>query len=249
MESVKNKSGIELVIFEKIRVIVGEGSKAGLYFSRIEDIINGGIIISQPDFVSGHSGLRNGADVCVQIARQDAAYQFYSRIHTKKTGGPKQVILTPPKRLERVQRRMFARVDMATPIIYGELPDEIDWTNWEQQITWHKTLSTNVSGGGVLMRLPEKMETGQLAVMQIEIFSEANLPKYVPMVCRRAFESEDLLFGGFEYIDADDLGLHFKSADLAKMPKVLKSFSGQAQDRLVALLFNKQIEQRQKGAL
>lgn len=249
MEAIKSRSAIELAIFDKIRLIVGEGSEAGIYQSRIEDLVNGGVVISDPEFISGHSLLRSGIDVCVQITRRDAAYQFYSRVHSQKSGGLKQVILTPPRRLERVQRRMFARVDLATRITYGMLPDNLDWSDWEQQLTWHKTLSANVSGGGVMMRLPELIKQGQLVAMQVEVFAEANLPKYVLAVCRRSFRSEDFIYGGFEYIRAEDLSLHFKSGDLTKVQSIFKAFSNQSQDKLVTLLFNKQIEQRQKGAL
>jgi len=249
VDSVKNQLGIELVIFEKIRLIIGEGREAGLYQSRIEDVINGGVIISEPQFVSGQSLLRNDIVVCVQITRHDAAYQFFSRIHTQKTSGLKQVILSPPKRLERVQRRMFIRVDLATRITYGELSESLNWSNWEQQITWHKTWSANVSGGGTLIRLPELMKPDQLVVMRLDIFSEANLPEYVVAVCRRAYKSEDFFYGGFEYILTDDLKHYFKGATLSKLPDTFRLFSDKAQDKLVAILFNKQIEQRQKGVL
>lgn len=249
MESVKNKSGIELTIFERIRLIVGEGRDAGLYHSRVEDVINGGVVISEPEYISGRTLLRNGLDVCVQITREDAAYQFYSRIHTHQAAALKQVILTPPKRLERVQRRMFARVDIATRITYGELSDDLDWSEWEQQVTWLETRSANLSGGGVLMRLSEPMKQGQLVAMQVELFIENNLSQYVPAVCRRTFKSEDILYGGFEYIGVDDLGLHFRKDALAQIPPALRTFTGLAADKLVALLFQKQIEQRQKGGL
>ena len=249
MESVKNKSGIELIIFERIRLIVGEGREAGIYQSRIEDLINGGVIVSTPEFISGHTLIRNGVDVQVQIVRQDAAYQFYSRIHARTSGALKQVILTPPRRLERVQRRMFARVDMATRVTYGELTDDLGWSSWEQEVTWHKTRSSNISGGGVLMTLPETIKPDRLVVMQVEVFGEVDLPKYVLAVCRRTFKSEDLSYGGFEFIVSEYLNLHFKRAVLTQMPDVLTSFSTQAQDKLVTLLFNKQIEQRQRGVL
>jgi len=249
VESIKSNLGIELVIFEKIRLIVGEGREAGQYHSRVEDLINGGVVISEPEFVSGHTLLRNGIVVCVQITRRDAAYQFYSRIHTQKSSGLKQVILTPPKRLERVQRRMFARVDLASRITYGELSDGLDWSDWEQQVTWHKTWSANISGGGTLIRLPGLMKQDQLVAMQIEIFRKTNLPKYVVAVCRRAFKSEDLFYGGFEYLLADDLRFHFKGAVLSQLPEALQLFSNHTQDKLVAMLFSIQIEQRQKGAL
>ncbi len=249
MEAIRSKLATELAIFDKISLIVGEGNEAGVYQSRIEDLVNGGVIISDPEFVSGHSLLRGGIDVRVQITRKDAAYQFHSRVHGQKSSGLKQVILTPPRRLERVQRRMFARVDLATKIAYGKVSDNLDWSDWEQQLTWHKTVSANVSGGGVMMRLPELMKQGQLVVMQVEIFAEIDLPKHVPAICRRSFKSEDFIYGGFEYIKAEDLSSHFKSGDLAKVQRIFQSFSNHAQDNLVTLLFNKQIEQRQKGAL
>jgi len=87
--------------------------------TRIEEIINGGIFITPPEMVSGNTLLRNDLPVIVQIVRDDAAYQFHSRIRVSGSGETRRFILTPPQRMQRVQRRMFARVDVTTRIEYA----------------------------------------------------------------------------------------------------------------------------------
>jgi len=249
VQSIRSNFGTELKIWERLRIIVGDGRAAGIYIARIEELINGGVVITEPEFVSGHTLLRNGVDVTVQITRQDAAYQFWSRIYTQTTGESKRVILAPPRRLVRVQRRMFARVDIPTRVTYAELPSNPDWNDWEQQVTWHQTRCVNVSGGGILLKLPEPFAKERIAVMRIDVFSEAELPGNLLAVCRRIFESEGENYGGFEFLVKGDLGYHFTKTDLARMPDSLSEFDQHAQDRLVTFLFHKQIELRQKGLL
>ena len=52
-----------LTVWEKVEILVGDEDKTGHYMSRIEDIINDGIIISTPEFIDGITRLREGCEV------------------------------------------------------------------------------------------------------------------------------------------------------------------------------------------
>lgn len=249
MQSVKSNFETELKVWDKIAIIVGEGREAGIYEARVEDIINGGVVITKPEFVSGHTLLRDGVPVAVQITRDDAAYQFYSRVRLKTSGKQKRVMLTPPKRFERVQRRMFARVEMLIRTRYALVEPGIDWSDWEQSLTWHRAHAQNLSGGGILLKVAELMEQDQLVIMEIELFSEANLPSAMVACCRRSFTAEGEKFCGMEFLLNRELSRHFKGSELNSLPSVLKAFDLRTQDRLVTFLFRKQIEFRQKGLI
>lgn len=69
-----------LRVWEKIELLVGDGDSAGHYLARIEDFINGGIVITEPEFLSGNSLMRENADIMVVVCREDAMYQFASTI-------------------------------------------------------------------------------------------------------------------------------------------------------------------------
>ena len=249
MESVKSNFQTELKVWDKVCIVVGEGREVGTYESRIEDIGNGGVVITTPEFISGRTLLRNGVPVAVQITRDDAAYQFYSRIRVQENGRLRKFILTPPRRLDRVQRRMFARVGFTFGVVFAPLPARVDWSNWEEQLIWHKVNGVDISGGGILLKVPEPIKPGDLALLQIDVFYEADLPGIVAACCHRAFTSESGKYGGFEFLITDELNRYFSLSALKAMPKPVKEFGLRAQDRLVTFLFRKQIEFRQKGLI
>ncbi|RKX25695.1 MAG: hypothetical protein DRP45_05340, partial [Candidatus Zixiibacteriota bacterium] len=116
MPLTKHKDTQTLRVWEMIRIIVGEGSDAGHYRARIEDMVPESLVITAPVFVSGKTLLRHGLSVNVQITREDAAYGFQSVVRVEKTPGGRRTTLTPPTEMRRVQRRLFARAEIPTSI-------------------------------------------------------------------------------------------------------------------------------------
>lgn len=249
MQSIKNNATAELRIWDKLRILVGDERDAGVYVSRIEEIINGGIIITHPEFVSGNSLLRNDLPVIVQIAREDAAYQFHSCIRVQGAETSRRFILTPPRGLQRVQRRMFARVEFPTRVMYAPLPADSKWQNWEKNGVWCETNAVNLSAGGLLMESSEDMRAGMLVALRISELHQADLLTDFLGVCRRSFLSEGKRYAGFEFIPGSDLGRYLSRGDISRLPAKYKQFDRRTQDRLVNFLFQKQIELRQKGLI
>jgi c-di-GMP-binding flagellar brake protein YcgR len=249
VQSLRSKTDNELKVWEKVRIIVGEGREAGVYEARVEDFINGGVIINEPEFVSGHSLLRNGLPVQVQVTREDAAYQFSSQIRVQSSGRTKKYILSPPKRFSRIQRRMFSRVDLLVNLKFAPLVFGIDWSDADQELAWEDLRGSNISGGGILLKVPEKVFKDSLVIMQIDLLAEADLSKTVIACCRRTFVSEGSHFGGYEFVLNDDLHHHLSGAEIKAIPVELRNFCQASQDRLVTFLFHKQIEFRQRGLI
>ena len=249
MQSIKNNATNGLRVWDKLRILVGDERDAGVYVSRIEEIINGGIIITNPEFVSGNSLLRNDLPVIVQIAREDAAYQFHSRIRVQGVDTSRRFILTPPRGLQRVQRRRFARVEFPTRVVYAPLPADAKWQNWEKNGGWCETNAVNLSAGGLLMESSEDMRIGMLVALRIGELRQADLLTDFLGVCRRSFLNEGKRYAGFEFISGSDLGRYLSRGDISRLPAKYKQFDRRIQDRLVNFLFQKQIELRQKGLI
>ena len=249
MQSIKNNATSELQIWEKLRILVGDERDAGVYVARIEEFINGGIIITNPEFASGNSLLRNDIPVIVQITRKDAAYQFHSRIRVQGDDASRRFILTPPRGLQRVQRRMFARVDFPTRVVYAPLPTDSKWQDWENNGSWCETKADNLSAGGLLIESSEDMTVGMLVALWIDELREIGLPTDYLAVCRRSFLNEGKRYAGFEFISGSDLSRYLSKGDISRLPAKYKQFDRRIQDRLVTFLFQKQIELRQKGLI
>jgi c-di-GMP-binding flagellar brake protein YcgR len=240
VQSIKNNAASELRIWDKLQMLVGDER---------DEIINGGIIITNPEFVSGNSLLRNDSPVIVQFSREDAAYQFHSRIRVQGTDVSRRFILTPPRGLKRVQRRMFARVDFPTRVVYAPLPAHSKWRDWETNGNWCETNAVNLSAGGLLIVSSEDIKTGMLVALRIGELHQVGLPPDFLAVCRRSFLNEGKRYAGFEFILGSDLGRYLSRGDISRLPAKYKQFDRRVQDRLVTFLFHKQIELRQKGLI
>jgi hypothetical protein len=249
MNSVRTGSPTELKIWERIRLVVGEGTDAGIYDARIEDFINGGILITNPEFVSGKSLLRQGIVINVQINRDDAAYQFQSRVRQHTNGSAKCVILTPPQRLQRVQRRMFVRIELMARVDYAVIPTEVDWSRWEETLPWQTASLHDISGGGVALKVTESHPTGTVVVLKIDFFPEAGLPEFVLARTQRSFKRSADSYCGMQFVLSDALKDHLSGPLLHRLPRCLANFDQHSQDRLANYLFRKQVEQRQKGLI
>ncbi|MEW5794864.1 MAG: flagellar brake domain-containing protein [Candidatus Zixiibacteriota bacterium] len=247
MHAVKNQTIVELQIWDRVSILVGYGHETGVYEARVEDIINGGIIITNPELISGHTLLRNNLPVIVQFTRDDAAYQFRSRIHVHGDNRARRIILTPPSGFQRVQRRMFARIDLAVRIAYAILPVDGRWELWQREAVWIETETVNVSASGVLLRARHRGKVEDLIAARFDIAGPTDFPTDVIAVCRRTIEQDSCFLAGFEFILRDDLHRYFSRRDLGRIPRKYRCFDRTAQDRLVAYLFHKQIEFRHKG--
>ncbi len=251
MESVRSKSRKnELKVWEKVRIIAGEGSDAGVFESRVEDIVDGGIEVTYPELVSGGVLLRQGLTVRVQITREDAAYEFSSviRSHGKGIVG-RRVILTPPTSLRRIQRRQFARINISSRVEYARFRAAANWDAWRTDLTWRRTQSVDISGGGVLLKLVEGVPRESLLILKIDFMPKIGLPEAIIGVCCRECVHHANLCCGVKFLTASDLPRYVDQKVFGQLPRELKEFDTQAQDRLVTHFFHKQIELRQRGLI
>ncbi|HVP06963.1 MAG TPA: PilZ domain-containing protein [Candidatus Acidoferrum sp.] len=238
-----------LKVWERIEIRVGDGPDAGKYVARVQDFLNGGVVITDPEFLGGSALLREDADVTILLTREDAAYQFHSQIKRISSRGKRQLILTPPRRLERVQRRLFVRVEMLREISWAPVKPHIDWGKYEEQLEWHHGHTVDVSGGGVQLRMDQPIAAETPLIVKIGFFRELALSEVLPAVVRRTFQRHGERYCGLEFLATDQLPRYFRPEELAHMPLCLKQFDRNAQNRLVSYLFNVQIDMRKKGLL
>ncbi len=235
--------------WEKIQLVTGGEDAPGAYEARIEDFINGGLIISDPIFVGGSTRLREGADVEVQFTREDAAYCFTSKIKNLNSGRERQMFLSPPRRIRRMQRRRFVRIDAKTSVEYALIKPMTEWEDWEDVLEWNKTTCHNISGGGAAFATDNKIDQNTLVILRLEFFKNHKLTTEVAAICRRTFEMNNQIIAGVEFICAENLKKHLDVETLSRLPKTLKEFSHPVQEHLVTIIFAEQIEMRRRGAL
>lgn len=239
----------DLKVWERVVIIVGDSREAGKYVARIENLMNGGIVITTPEFVSGGTRLRDNIDITVVVTRDDAAYEFTSRIRQRKEGGQGYAILTPPRSIRRVQRRQFVRIEMLSDVSYIVWEPGIDWADPKTDDKWQHTRTIDFSAGGLLIRCCDSLQVDDLLVARPQYFQEIEIPTTVLAICRRIAKDDHGRMAGIEFLNSVELRRRFPGDLLKKLPQTILEFNDQVQDRLSRHLFDKQIELRNKGLL
>ncbi|RKX29879.1 MAG: hypothetical protein DRP47_00645 [Candidatus Zixiibacteriota bacterium] len=238
-----------LKLWEKIEIIVGEGSSAGHYVSRIEDFDNANIVITPPEFESGNALLRNGCRCMVLLTRKDAVYQFDTRIRTVKTSKGKKYLLESPGNVRRVQRRQFVRIEVWQKITYALVPSDNQEISEPNELEWIEGTVVDISGGGVLLKTNREIKEGTLVVFRLEFLAESGLPSIIAAVCRRSFKNDKIPMSGFELLRYEQLTRAYDSTRLKLLPESVRAFDIIAQNNLVNFVFKRQVELRKKGLL
>lgn len=238
-----------LRVWERIELQVGDGPEAGHYLARIQDFINGGIVITDPEFLSGGSLLRESISVIVMVRRDDAMYQFTSTIKRAFGRGGRQFILSPPRRFERVQRRMFVRVELHSKLSYARIIPLGVWQSYDDRLTWRQSRTYDISGGGTQFRAQDEMPIGELVLLRMEYMKDLQLPEALVARVHRCYLAEREWRCGAQFVLADMLSAHLEPRELAALPASVRRFDRNAQNRLSNAIFGLQVELRKKGLL
>lgn len=239
-------------IWERIELVIGEGPESGLFSCRVEDFIGSGIVISKPEFVEGHSLLRENADVLVLLTRDDAVYQFRSKITTIKKEESRQFLLSLPTSVKRVQRRQHVRIDVCEKMSFAHIRPNLAHDDLMDRITWYDTVTINISAGGLLIDVMEdegKNVEDDILLLRIPFFDDVSLPGMVVGKCCRWFKVERKLKCGLEFVLAKDLHRYLSNDELDRLPSSVRQFSVRGQSRLADYIFKQQIHLRNKGLL
>lgn len=234
-----------LTLWEKIQIIAGDGDDRGLYLARIEGFIGGGIIINTPEYIEGKTLLRDNSRVLVLFTKEDAVYQFYSRIKKLNVPRKNHYILSPPRHVKRVQRRQFVRIELFSKISYAN----IGTSYCDQEIKWQDSVCLNLSGGGMLIKGTEGLNLSDIILIKANLFHKLGLSQLIVGVCQRIFYEEKQRCGGIEFIISDRIANHFSTDQLKALPPGITEFDSTAQNKLINYIFQQQIEMRQKGLI
>ena len=236
-------------LWEKLEIVVGDETNAGTYVARIEDIVREGIIVSNPEFVSGSSRLRDNCEVRGLITREDAVYQFYARIKKINIKGVPYFLLADPESFSRVQRRQYVRLELYRDITYTIIKKDSKEPLSVKTLKWQPAKTLNISAGGVLIKCGEPIKRNVILLLKAKLFIEIGLPVTISCVCRRYFKNEQHYNCGLEFIRCDRLQNYFRRSELEQMPESIRFFDHTSQNKLVTFVFQQQIDMRKKGLL
>lgn len=239
-----------LEIWEKIELIIdSDDDGSGHYVTRVEDYTDDGIVVGNPEFIHGTSLLRENAPVVVIITKGDAIYKFNTRISRIENKRTDSFLLSPIGSVQRMQRRRFARVDYRVEVLYAPVSAADVKKRARGHLEWKTVQSVNLSGGGILIRGKERLETGEIVLLKTALFVELNLPETLAGIIRRCESKATSFLSGIEFIKSNLINETVSPPLLKCLPNSIREFNQRAQSKLTNHVFKLQIELRQKGLL
>jgi len=233
-----------LIVWEKIDIYTSIEPHAGMYSARIEDFVEEGLLITQPELISGETLLRDNCEIILHITKTDAIYQFSSVIHKQKNNGQDKYYLSQPVFLSRIQRREFARVVYSTPVEYTMFNE-----SYSKKQEWYRSYSWDISGSGILLETKDFVKQDSILLLKIELFEELGINLPVLARSHRTLLDNQTRLSGVALISSSEIKNYQTKYPFQQVDGLLENFNAQAQEKLVSFVFNQQIEQRKKGLL
>ncbi len=238
-----------LTLWERLQLYAGEASDQSEFSARVEEMLNGGIVISQPTLVRGGNLLRENIPVRVQVTRQDAVYQFNSTVKKFGNGSDGRVILTPPRSMERIQRRLFVRLTVNAPARIALLDPRSKSRLLFDQLKFTNCTIRDISGGGMYAQLPEQLQTDYPILVQSSLFNEWELPEYLFGRTTEPRLHTQFTGQGIEFQTTAKAIRLFGAEFVSLLPEACFGYDQRVQDRMVTRVFQEQLKLRQKGLL
>lgn len=245
-KTAKTHPDYPLEVWEKLELVVEENGDAGVYASRVEDFTDAGIIISQPEWIKGSKHFLANARVFVQFMKSDAMYRFPARTRPIRGKYSERLLLSDIGSMKRMQRREFVRISFTTRLKYSLINDLRDSN---QEFVWFSSISSNISAGGLLMRVDDKVKKDDLLLLKFEDYLTFRVPRFITAVCRRTTVQNEVTFAGVEFITEEKIKDYFSAEEINKLPSQVAMFNANVQNRLVRFVFEEQVRERNKGLI
>ena len=247
LNTATSKKKRPLDLWDKIEIVVEREGKTGLYITRVEDIGPSKIIASKPEYVEGNRLLADNMRVYVQFRKPDAMYRFPAKIVSVRGKSTGAVELYPLNNMQRVQRRNFVRIDRKVDLKFSLLKSGGGRELLEP--CWMDSFSKNISAGGMLMRVNDDIDVGDILMLRIGDYDSMGLPRLMTALCCRIVRISENRFAGVEFIKREKLSQYFKAAEISKLPSQIGQFDNQLQNNMVRFIFEQQVKERQKGLI
>lgn len=238
-----------LTLWERLQLFTGEASDQSEFSARVEEMLNGGIVISQPTLVSGGTLLRENIAVRVQVTRQDAVYQFNSTVKKFGNATDGRVILTPPRSMERIQRRLFVRLTVNAAAQIAPLDPGSKSRLLFDKLKFASCTIRDISGGGLFAQMPEYVQANHPVLVRSSLFNDWELPEFLFGRTTEPRLHTQFTGQGIEFQTTAKAIRLFGGEFVSLLPEACFGYDQRVQDRMVTRVFQEQLKLRQKGML
>lgn len=200
------------------------------YKSDVQDITKEYIAISIPVSNGEYLLLTRGETVDVIYYDEKNVYKFTSKVIGRKSEGIKMLLLSPPDKISKIQRRRFFRINILSKIKILKVKKNITEKQFNNlcanadEKSFSDAIMTDLSGGGLKAKTEMNVKTGDMFIIKLPITDfDVNIPCY----CVRAVKEYETKYYccGFSFYNIND----------------------RVRDKIIAYIFRIMREQNKKG--
>jgi len=150
-----------------VGMAVHNGVDRSHYRTRIERVGSTTLTLGAPYAEGGFLPLQVGTDLKVFFTHATIPFVFRTTIVGREAGDMPAFEVEFPKWAEKAQRRQFVRIPCYQPLTYQTIEDEGAVLGPPK-----KSLTLDLSAGGVMIRADEKMDEGMTLVVHLPVKAE-----------------------------------------------------------------------------
>ncbi|SJZ64584.1 flagellar brake protein [Selenihalanaerobacter shriftii] len=230
---------LKLKVNQSVELNVESGVYEGEYISQVTKIDDDEIQITLPIKKENLVPLPVGTELEIFFSDQRAQYKFKAKINSRQRNNKIGTFsVEKPNKLYKIQRRDFVRVPIKITVEYRKLVGEdiinskgnskrVKY-NEDKQEEFKETLSEDISGGGMLLRVNEEIPLNSLIELRLDL-DDLDFKTIIGKVVRVD-----------EFVDRNDkVGSGIKFINISQ----------KRQDEIVQWVLQKQLELHRKGLL
>lgn len=206
----------------EIRFIKDDGKKTDRPFaSELEWVEENNVLyIAAPIYEGRVYPVPIGSEIAVSFIKDNSFYEFKAKVIDRENKENLAILKVQAlTSIEKIQRREFFRFDVNLPVKYRV----IESVNKKSNEEYTETVTRDLSGGGISMRLKEPIETDKY--LDCELFITCKI-KFIGKVVR--LTKYDILHGPYKY----EIGVSFEKIEESMREKII-SYIFQEQRKLL----------------
>lgn len=191
-----------LTVRDRIEIHLSDKESESIFSVRVQEIDESGIVIDRPVIDRRLMPSKLGDEITLVFHKNDAAYRFQAKVLEEDYLERLPVLkIEQPKKLERMQRRTYFRLDLDRPLL---LRKQVGETKVDENEPYVRATIADLSAGGVKFRVltsaSEELDDGnriqlvfklnenesvmKLNAQILKITPNENNPIYCIAVCR-----------------------------------------------------------------
>lgn len=138
------------------------------YKSTIQEMDKETFSVAVPSSLGQFLLLHQGEQVFVTLFGDRERFEFSTIVKGRHNKNIPLYILAMPTKIDRIQSRNFVRIPFALEVLYEKI-DANDFDNLLNLNLSKKTLTKDISGGGCLLLINEKLKFGDLLCLKLKM--------------------------------------------------------------------------------